>query len=225
MRKAESCINCGEVREIAAHGLCFRCYRRQERAEERQLAGVGRNNPAIRDEHKKVLRGFTSLMSGLSDLRVQANHVRTIRQLIDPYLEPIAEILAPEPPEEGQLMVNDERDSEEPFTVHSLQDQPEKKEPTPNPVKEGEEQTGPEQKEDSVPLDEGCDSAAPTGRLIPYTLTRVVTPARTIKVNVVRGTPRNQIVTYRDVSGPQTVTSRESKQKTNRRPRKDERNE
>jgi hypothetical protein len=39
-RKIESCLNCGEEREIAAHGLCFRCYLRNERAEERKFAYV-----------------------------------------------------------------------------------------------------------------------------------------------------------------------------------------
>ena len=33
-QKNRGCLNCGEVREIAAHGLCFKCYRRR-RARER----------------------------------------------------------------------------------------------------------------------------------------------------------------------------------------------
>src|SRR5580700_7461468 len=30
-RSIKGCMNCGETREIAAHGLCFRCYRQEER--------------------------------------------------------------------------------------------------------------------------------------------------------------------------------------------------
>jgi|SRR6516162_3313024 hypothetical protein len=97
MRKTESCLNCGEEREIAAHGLCFRCYRKKERAGERQL--VDRHGPAIRREHKDLLRGFQSLMVGLSDLRVAASDVAKIRQLVDPYLVPIAKFLSAQPSE------------------------------------------------------------------------------------------------------------------------------
>ena len=52
-RKIDGCLNCGEVREMAAHGLCFKCYRRNDRANDRQLAGVDRHNPGIRREHKR----------------------------------------------------------------------------------------------------------------------------------------------------------------------------
>ncbi len=65
MRKTEGCVNCGEVREIAAHGLCFACSRRKERDSERQLPSVDRHNPGIRREHKKLFRGFTNVMVGL----------------------------------------------------------------------------------------------------------------------------------------------------------------
>jgi len=93
-RKIEGCINCGEVREIAAHGLCFKCYRREDRAKGRQLIGVDRHNPGIRREHKKMFRGFSSVMTGLSDLGVSKTDVLAIRGVIDPYLDPIAKYLA-----------------------------------------------------------------------------------------------------------------------------------
>ncbi len=32
-RKYTACVECGDPREIAAHGLCFRCYHRQRRAD------------------------------------------------------------------------------------------------------------------------------------------------------------------------------------------------
>ena len=66
-RKTDVCINCGETREMAAHGLCFKCYRKEDRADDRQFAGVDRHNRGIRREHKKLFRGFTSVMVGLSN--------------------------------------------------------------------------------------------------------------------------------------------------------------
>lgn len=118
-RKTDSCMNCGEVREIAAHGLCFACYRRQERADDRRFAAVDRHNPGLRKEHKKMLRGFMNVMGGLSDLAVQKNDVLTIRRMLDPYIAPIAEFLGPAAErDEVEGAVNSEQKSGELFTVH-----------------------------------------------------------------------------------------------------------
>ena len=96
-RKTDGCTNCGEIREIAAHGLCFKCYRRDERAGDRAFATVDRHDPGIRREHKKLFRGFTNMMVGLSDLGVSNPDVLRIRRIIDAYLRPIAEFLTPAP--------------------------------------------------------------------------------------------------------------------------------
>lgn len=117
MRKTDGCVNCGEVREIAAHGLCFACYRQKERATDQQLSSVDRHNPGIRREHKKLFRGFTSVMVGLSDLGVSKNDVLAIRKSIEPYLAPIAKFLSLGP-EKSDEFVNGEHDIEIPFTVH-----------------------------------------------------------------------------------------------------------
>jgi hypothetical protein len=118
MRREDSCINCGETREIAGHGLCFKCYRREDRAKDRQFASVDRHNPGIRREHKKIFRGFTNVMAGLSDLGVQRSDVLTIRQMLNPYVAPIAEFLGPASQHEGESAVNGEQKSSELFTVH-----------------------------------------------------------------------------------------------------------
>ena len=117
MRKTEGCVNCGEVREIAAHGLCFACYRRKERDSERQLPSVDRHNPGIRREHKKLFRGFTSVMVGLSDLGVSKDDVLAILQSIEPYLAPIRQFL-PLITEQDEIEVNGEQGSGKQFTVH-----------------------------------------------------------------------------------------------------------
>lgn len=118
-RKIDGCLNCGETREIAAYGLCYMCYRRQGRAEDRQFAAVDRHNPGIRKEHKKLFRGFTGVMAGLSDLGVQKEDVLTIRQMLDPYVASIAEFLGPTSVhEENECAVNSEQKSGDVFTVH-----------------------------------------------------------------------------------------------------------
>jgi hypothetical protein len=119
VRRMDGCVNCGEIREIAAHGLCFRCYRTKERAGDGKQSAVDRHNPGIRREHKKLFRGFTSVMVGLSDLGISKNDVLTIRQMIEPYLSPIATFLAVKSQQqEGE--VNGEQESQGQFTVHGL---------------------------------------------------------------------------------------------------------
>lgn len=118
MRQMICCLNCGEVREMAAHGLCFACYRREERASDRQLPGVDRHSPGVRREHKKLFRGFTNLMIGLSDLGVSLDEVLAIRRAVEPYLAPITKFLAPEP-EKSEDAVNSEQKLCEVFTFHS----------------------------------------------------------------------------------------------------------
>jgi len=113
MRREDGCINCGEVREIAAHGLCFKCYRREDRAKERQLIGVDRHNPGIRREDKKMFRGFSSVMTDLSDLAVSRSDVLAIRRIIEPYLLPISSYPAtPSQQDESDGAVNSEQQSE-----------------------------------------------------------------------------------------------------------------
>jgi len=118
-RQIEGCINCGEIREIAGHHLCFKCYRRDERADDRKFGGVDRHNPGIRREHKKLFRGLTSMMVGLSDLGVSSPDVVRIRRIIDPYLTPIAKLLTPaSASEDVGVEVNGEHESGIQFTVH-----------------------------------------------------------------------------------------------------------
>jgi|GEM_PF-7093945 len=120
LRKTDGCVNCGEIREIAAHGLCCKCYRKNERALDRKFASVSRHDPAIRREHKKLFHGFTSLMVGLSDLGVSHPDVIRIRGIIDPYLTPIAKFLIPSPAQvEAGGDVNCEQRSGDVFTVHA----------------------------------------------------------------------------------------------------------
>jgi hypothetical protein len=56
MRKTAACINCGEPREVAAFGLCFKCYRRDKRDCNQISLTPDRHNPGLRREHKKIFR-------------------------------------------------------------------------------------------------------------------------------------------------------------------------
>jgi hypothetical protein len=64
-REIAACMNCREPRELAAHGLCFKCYRAEVREQQ-----VDRHNPALRKEHTRLLNGFAKLMGGLEAVKV-----------------------------------------------------------------------------------------------------------------------------------------------------------
>jgi hypothetical protein len=112
MRRRNHCLNCGELRELAAHGLCFTCYRREDRARDREFASIDLHNPGIRREHQKLFRGFSGVMIGLSSLGVSKDDALEIRRIIAPYLGPIEKFLAPAPEREVSE-VNSERENEE----------------------------------------------------------------------------------------------------------------
>ncbi len=85
-------MNCGEVREIAAHGLCFKCYRAAERAEDND-AVLDRHTGAIQKERQKLFRAYSEVMVGLGKLSVNKHDVKAVIQILRPYLALIAEML------------------------------------------------------------------------------------------------------------------------------------
>jgi len=108
------------IAEKSANGLCFKCYRKDERTADRKFAGADRHDPGIRREHKKLFRGFTNMMVGLSDLGVSNSDVLRIRRIVDAYLRPIAKFLTPAPlSEDVGVEVNGEQQSGILFTVHT----------------------------------------------------------------------------------------------------------
>lgn len=88
MRREDSCLNCGETREIAAHGLCFACYRKNDRAK-----SADRHSPGVSKERKRLFRGFSSVMAGLSELGASKETMLLIRQELEPYIGPISVFL------------------------------------------------------------------------------------------------------------------------------------
>jgi len=80
-------MNCGENRELAAHGLCFTCYRRTERTIRCEAEGiVDRHTPGIRREQKRLIKAYTTIMSALADIGVSSEDVSKVQELLGPYL-------------------------------------------------------------------------------------------------------------------------------------------
>jgi hypothetical protein len=87
------------MRAIAARGLCYKCYRAEERSRER--ATPDRHNPGMHREHKKLFKSLSSVMGGLADMGCVRDDIFDIKKILRPYLEPIAQYLNPdaeEPP-------------------------------------------------------------------------------------------------------------------------------
>ena len=59
------CVNCQEEAVIAAHGLCYACYRKDERT---NVGRVDRHSGAINKERQKLLRAFAQYMIAVGKL-------------------------------------------------------------------------------------------------------------------------------------------------------------
>lgn len=87
-------MNCEEVREIAAHGLCFKCYRRVERAAERAENSIG--NGWLLTDHKKAFTIVTRILTALSDCpAIEQSDRLKIQMILRPYLDKLADCFAP----------------------------------------------------------------------------------------------------------------------------------
>ena len=94
MRRTDGCINCGEEREIAAHGLCFTCYRRKERAAERAENPLG--NGWLLKDHRKAFTVVTRILTALSDCpAIEQSDRQKIQMILRPYLDKLADCFAP----------------------------------------------------------------------------------------------------------------------------------
>ena len=86
------CLNCQQDAVIAAHGLCYACYRAEERADVAASRG-DRHNGAIRREQQKLFRAYSQVMIGLSKLGVSDPDMNDMLRMLQPYLAPIAHLL------------------------------------------------------------------------------------------------------------------------------------
>jgi len=69
VRRLDSCINCGDEREITAHGLCFKCYRAEERARKATPDPVWARlgNGYLLREQKRALTVVTGILKAIAD--------------------------------------------------------------------------------------------------------------------------------------------------------------
>lgn len=110
-RQIASCINCGEEREMAAHGLCFKCYRASERAADNPWAAADRHNRAKLRAQKKLRTAVTAILNavdGVIDL-MEEEHVNAIRSVCGHYFAGLASGL-PSIPSKSEDAVNSEHE-------------------------------------------------------------------------------------------------------------------
>jgi hypothetical protein len=91
-------MNCGEVREIAAHSLCFKCYRAPERAQKATpdpvWARLGYGS--LLREQKRALRVVIGVLKAIADCpAVEETDRKKIQNILRPYLDKLAECFAP----------------------------------------------------------------------------------------------------------------------------------
>lgn len=98
-RRIATCINCGDEREIAAHGLCFKCYRASERAAENPWAAADRHNRAKVKAQRKLRTAITTILNAVDGVIefMDEEHVETIRGVCGHYFLGLASGLPPAP--------------------------------------------------------------------------------------------------------------------------------
>jgi predicted amidophosphoribosyltransferase len=89
-RRIDVCMNCQKELPIAAHGLCWTCYRREQRAAKRIHDP---HEGGLRKTHQKIVRAYAKLMSALIDLQASRADIAEVKRTLAIYLEPIRELL------------------------------------------------------------------------------------------------------------------------------------
>jgi hypothetical protein len=89
-RRTGKCEECSRIREMATKQLCYRCYRRHQRAKERAEESPYSDitTPPFSRDARRVYAAYPKLLDVLSDLRVSQDHVREIIDICRPYLKP-----------------------------------------------------------------------------------------------------------------------------------------
>jgi len=108
-RSIKACITCGETREIAAHGLCFKCYREEERRLADDLwAKPDAHAKDLAKVQRKTRKALMKMMDALEEIEsgklVPEDTVEAWRALLRPEVERIALSL-------GEAQVNSEQQS------------------------------------------------------------------------------------------------------------------
>jgi hypothetical protein len=98
-RRLAVCMICGETNEIAAHGTCYKCYRRMQREKETQQADrrFDRHSTKRAKEQDKLIAGLGIVMKGLTMIGVPDALRLSIRAQLEPYLQTAKPILGGPP--------------------------------------------------------------------------------------------------------------------------------
>ncbi len=106
--RIDVCLKCEKEAQIAARGLCYGCYREEERAN--VAAPRDRHSGALRRDHDKLFTAHTEMMRAMRRGGVNREDVRKILGIMQPYWQPIAAFLRDSVPVSEQ--------KENLFTVH-----------------------------------------------------------------------------------------------------------
>jgi hypothetical protein len=111
-RSTKACINCGETREVAAHGLCFKCYRQEERKLSDDLwAKPDQHAKDLAKVQRKTRKALMKMMDALEEIDtgrlVPQETVEQWRSLLCPEVARIALCLT-----KPQIELDDKQDGE-----------------------------------------------------------------------------------------------------------------
>lgn len=145
-RKVGECKSCHERRELAAHELCYRCLRRQDRALERSDALSDPLSPAARRERRKLLRVFDGLMGALVEAGVGPAVIMDVREKVRPNFELVAPLIGYPVDSDGEESVTSEHNDAK--AVHKGSKAKRKKEEEEETDEGGQEDEGEDSQED-----------------------------------------------------------------------------
>lgn len=102
MRRIDSCMNCGDERELVANGFCAKCYmasrREAEKRDEPSWASPDRSQRRYIAERNKMLVNLTKIVKLVDETPcISPEDILAIKTVIRPYLLERAESLAPMP--------------------------------------------------------------------------------------------------------------------------------
>jgi len=85
-------MNCAEEREMAAHGLCFNCYRQKERAEENPWAAASKHNRSQLKAQIALRKAVVAILNSVDGAidHFQEDDVDAIREICGRYLTSLA---------------------------------------------------------------------------------------------------------------------------------------
>ena len=113
-RRLIDCVACPKQRTPeAAYGLCFKCYRREKRAQKPKtnMHGQGQQKEQIR-----VIKLYSQMMTASASLGLDEDDIRQLQMLLQPYLQVVPRLL-----KTADISFLFEEDSEELDSVNSSQ--------------------------------------------------------------------------------------------------------